>query len=321
MSFETLKAAYEAAEQALADAQDAREMLTEDDVAVPGVGERADARVEDAERAVADALAALRAMPAADVLAHLGVEGKVEPHPENYEFGEAEPVVAVVSVAGWYADGGDAEIHYPDARSASEARRAYVDSANWGVVDETTWVGVRAWRRLVALLADGAVVTDDDSLDDGFGRVAIEPEEPPCADGHDHDFRSPHWLVGGCDSNPGVWGHGGGVIMRAGCRHCGCGCVVDTWAQDPEDGTQGLTSTRYEPGEYAAEFLARGASAAEDVDLSDEGVDLSDRGALYREGYAEELRRRGALDVEVSDNGCVNWRMREEEEEEEEEAA
>ena len=57
-------------------------------------------------------------------------------------------------------------------------------------------------------------------------------------------------------------GHGGGgVISIAFCTICGCGRSVDTWAQDRQDGQQGLTSVAFVPGAFS-EVVAERAAAA-----------------------------------------------------------
>lgn len=73
----------------------------------------------------------------------------------------------------------------------------------------------------------------------------IEPEEPDCTRGEVHEWCSPHSVLGGCAENPGVQGHGGGVVITKICRHCGTYRVTDTWAQDPVTGEQGLRSVGY----------------------------------------------------------------------------
>ena len=98
---------------------------------------------------------------------------------------------------------------------------------------------------------------DDDStvwtrvtLSDDAGKVhqvltvAIDPREPPCTE--DEHAWGPDPAVGGFRENPGVWAHGGGVIIYEECEHCGCKRQTDTWAQDRETGEQGLTSVAYE---------------------------------------------------------------------------
>ena len=45
--------------------------------------------------------------------------------------------------------------------------------------------------------------------------------EPSCV-AAEHDWCSPHAVVGGIDSNPGVWSTGGTTIVTLTvCRHCG----------------------------------------------------------------------------------------------------
>jgi hypothetical protein len=52
--------------------------------------------------------------------------------------------------------------------------------------------------------------------------VGTPEEEPDCEDDHDHDWCSPYQVVGGIESNPGVWAGNGTEIRTAEvCRHCG----------------------------------------------------------------------------------------------------
>ena len=116
------------------------------------------------------------------------------------------------------------------------AAQEYVDGGDWGEITSTAWVTVR--------------VMDEDGDSERI-KITIDPEEPACVGGHDHDWQSPHAIVGGIESNPGVRGHGGGVKITEVCMRCGCGKHTDTWAQDPEDGQQGLHAVSYEPDEFA----------------------------------------------------------------------
>lgn len=75
--------------------------------------------------------------------------------------------------------------------------------------------------------------------------ITIQPDAPECADGHEHSWAAPFSVLGGIEDNPGVWGHGGGVILRRVCRHCGTYKVVDTWATNPSNGTP-MESVTYE---------------------------------------------------------------------------
>lgn len=78
-----------------------------------------------------------------------------------------------------------------------------------------------------------------------YVKVTVDPTAPKCTDGHEHAWDSPYSVLGGCKENPGVWGHGGGVIIRMVCSHCGTYRECDTWGQDPETGEQGLDSIEY----------------------------------------------------------------------------
>jgi hypothetical protein len=82
--------------------------------------------------------------------------------------------------------------------------------------------------------------------------VTLHPEEPDCEDSHEHDWRSPVSVVGGCRESPGVWGHGGGVKIREVCSHCGRYRITDTWAQRKDTGEQGLTEVWFEPADVAS---------------------------------------------------------------------
>jgi hypothetical protein len=75
--------------------------------------------------------------------------------------------------------------------------------------------------------------------------VQLDPEEPDCTDADGHDWQSPHEVVGGLKENPGVRGHGGGVIVTEVCAHCGMYRITDTWGQRPDTGEQGLTVLEY----------------------------------------------------------------------------
>lgn len=99
--------------------------------------------------------------------------------------------------------------------------------------------------------------------------IAIDPPEPECC-AAEHDWQSPHELLGGAKENPGVWGHGGGVIIRDCCADCGAYRVRDTWAQDPATGEQGLESLRYEDAdESSATWVARRKLEAAMDDMGD----------------------------------------------------
>jgi hypothetical protein len=121
---------------------------------------------------------------------------------------------------------------------ALDEARSNVDRNNYSDAEGTIWVDVHVHCPL----------TDES----GGATVQLDEPEPECPHADGHDWQSPHDAVGGCESNPGVWGKGGGVIITEVCLHCGCEKVTDTWAQDPTTGEQGLTSVTYEVGKYAS---------------------------------------------------------------------
>ena len=131
---------------------------------------------------------------------------------------------------------GNAEFEI-EADSALEAAREYVAGGNWGEEDGTVWVEVR--------------VTGPDGEVENV-TIEVDPAEPECTHPGGHEWKSPYSVVGGIRDNPGVWGNGGGVIIRTVCRHCGAYCVDNTWAQNPNNGEQGLESTRYEESDEAS---------------------------------------------------------------------
>jgi hypothetical protein len=137
-------------------------------------------------------------------------------------------------------DGGQGGAKYIAADSPDEALRhaqAWAEEGDWDTPTGTVWVSVRV------LDDDGNALAADDSY-------AIDPPEPDCLDDQDHDWRAPQGYVGGIAENPGCWGHGGGVIYHEVCVLCGCRKTTDTWAQNPDNGVQGLTSIKYEPRYY-----------------------------------------------------------------------
>lgn len=126
-----------------------------------------------------------------------------------------------------------------EADSAREAAEEYVNGGDWGNDEETFWVSVYC--------------TDEDGFTEKV-KIEVEPTEPDCERGKEHDWQAPYEILGGLKENPGVWGNGGGVKYTMVCMNCGCGKHVNTWAQDRNDGEQGFTSVRYEQGEFADEI-------------------------------------------------------------------
>jgi hypothetical protein len=149
---------------------------------------------------------------------------------------------------GYAADDGNCEVEYPDADSAEEAAREYVedgDWGDWGDGDESFAINVGAGR--VALFVD-----DDGDLDtkrydwDGFV-IVQHPDEPSCdaADDGEHRWANPHEMVGGIEENPGVWGGQGCSISTVEvCLLCGTAKVSRSNSQG-SDTAHDHDSVRY----------------------------------------------------------------------------
>ncbi len=135
------------------------------------------------------------------------------------------------------------------ADSPKAAAQEYVDGGDWGDEPRTSWVNVH-------------VHDPSDEDDDGESyKIQIDPPEPPCEKGQEHVWCSPHSVLGGLEENPGVRGHGGGVIIRTVCRHCAAYQIVDSWAQDPTTGEQGLESVEYREPDADSRAWAPGGDA------------------------------------------------------------
>lgn len=123
----------------------------------------------------------------------------------------------------------------PNEEEIESAIEEWVEGGDWGT--------------------DGASVSCRWTLHDGWGSevdsgwhtVDIAAEEPMCEKGKDHEWERPHDIVGGLEENPGVHGHGGGVIIHEVCSRCGLHRHTDTWA---DDGRGGVCETvTYSTGE------------------------------------------------------------------------
>lgn len=140
-------------------------------------------------------------------------------------------------------DSGNSE----EIRLAAEAQpRIYLEEwlqdGGWDTSQGTIWVSGR-----ITPLDDEGELLDAETL---YVTVTIEQAEPDCADGTlEHSWLSGDDLweaAGGLRENPGVGGHGGGVIITDVCGSCGVRRTTDTWAQNPATGEQGLRSVRWE---------------------------------------------------------------------------
>lgn len=137
-----------------------------------------------------------------------------------------------------YSDGGEDEIEASSSREAAEIGvGSWIDDA-----ERTT-----QWIDCYVRAADA-----DDEDDEDPVTVTIDPEEPDCSCGEGHDWCAPYDLLGGLEENPGVVGHGGGVISTEICRHCGVYRISDSWAQRQDTGEQGLESVTYRDADDAS---------------------------------------------------------------------
>lgn len=160
--------------------------------------------------------------------------------------------------------GWTAPIEAVDADDAIRQAKDLLRGGDWGELESTCWP-----RASVTLYDD-----DGDEVESHRVKVAIDPEEPVCDGGEhggEHEWRSPIEIVGGIAENPGVWGHGGGVIVHEVCRRCGWKRISDSWAQDPDTGEQGLNSVRYEePDDDTLAYVEWvNTSGGEDLSLSE----------------------------------------------------
>lgn len=169
-----------------------------------------------------------------------------------------DPSENAVMLPGWVADDGNCEVEFPDAESGEAAAQEYVEGGDWGSDENKTfWIGVCAWRKGFTV-EDGEV--EEVETDSEAHTIEVNPTEPECEHEDGHDWQSPHELVGGCESNPGVWGNAGGVVINEVCIHCGCGRTTDTWAQNPVTGEQGLTSVEYQEDAFDLSVLDEDAA-------------------------------------------------------------
>ena len=173
---------------------------------------------------------------------------------------------AVRDDAPWICRDEHSEVEYDsDEYSAEDAAEEFLSGWESEEVTSTIWPTCRVFRQGVD--DTGEIVRVDEER---HGKT-IDPPEPECVDGGQHRWETPYELVGGCKENPGVWGSGGGVKMESVCTRCGCARMVDTWAQNPANGEQGLESTSYEEGKYADEVEIMHCTRASE-DLSAERV-------------------------------------------------
>jgi hypothetical protein len=161
---------------------------------------------------------------------------------------------------GFVVDDGQSvsEILYEYANNRHEAAKRYVEEGDWGLGEgfedaDDGFVHVYTSRCAISIDPDDLTVREF-----RYGRqrhvVAVEPEppeesdSPECSSGDEHDWRRPYELLGGCESNPGVDAHDGGVRTTEVCACCGIYRITDTAALVKETGER-AEKVWYEPAD------------------------------------------------------------------------
>jgi hypothetical protein len=138
-------------------------------------------------------------------------------------------------------------------QDAIEDVTRHLKEIEYGTIERTIWSSVG----LAEEDENGDVIQEIEIT------IPIHPAEPDCRDlihqftpedsiHYNHEWQSPYSVVGGIESNPGVEGHAGGVLITEVCKFCGVYRVRDTWAQNPETGEQGLESVEYRPADKSS---------------------------------------------------------------------
>lgn len=103
---------------------------------------------------------------------------------------------------------GETEFEATDLEQAESLARQWVRDGDWSESEQAELVTF--------------TIEAEDGEEWGFKQVVGVPAEPACADRQEHDWQSPHELVGGCDNNPGVFSHGNGQLrFEEVCSNCG----------------------------------------------------------------------------------------------------
>lgn len=149
-------------------------------------------------------------------------------------------------------DSGASEIIESD--SIEQALDIARDWAADGDYDERCMV-----RVYVTEIDDNGEPVGDDASDEV--EAGPEPKAPPCTDGgtddDDHDWQTPHGLVGGISENPGVWSTGGTSMSFAYvCARCGARKHESHTGSQRNPGELPVTVTYSAPTEASLEWVA-----------------------------------------------------------------
>lgn len=132
-----------------------------------------------------------------------------------------------------------------DLAEALEIAKSNFDRSNY--VPENELASFRVEVEVYQLDSSGDRVGE--SISEKF---VCHPDEPECSEAS-HKWESPYELVGGIKDNPGVWGKGGGVIVKEVCSHCSLMRVTDTWTTDYSTG-EIYTSISYSRESYGESY-------------------------------------------------------------------
>lgn len=107
---------------------------------------------------------------------------------------------------------------YADTEDEAVAlARGYLSEAAVGLIDDDCYDVVEQRGELQSLDYDGEPEESARYLE-----AEYQAELPECEIGGECQWRSPYEVVGGCDSNPGVWSTGGtGISTLEVCGFCG----------------------------------------------------------------------------------------------------
>jgi hypothetical protein len=103
---------------------------------------------------------------------------------------------------------GETELDAHDIEQAEESARRWVLDGYWGH---------RGREEFVAF-----TILDENEVEWVFDQAIGGFAEPDCAEGHAHEWKSPHELVGGDECCPGIFDHGDDQYrFEVVCEHCG----------------------------------------------------------------------------------------------------
>ena len=140
--------------------------------------------------------------------------------------------------------------------------------------------------------------------------VVLDPDEPECCGGHlDHEWSDAHRLVGGCESNPGVWSRGAGLTCKYVCVHCGLVYISTTCSQgDGAETEYDHDSVRYSAAASDGAASANKLAAYHQGDVPADVLAHREDSAVCHELMMSCLRWRAEQgDVDTSHQDAEDW--------------